>query len=165
MAKRNIVVKGDPALTRSCREVTAFSGRLAQLLDDMAETMYAAQGVGIAAPQVAVSRRLFVVDVSEDKKGLIEFVNPEILESSGEQGAFEGCLSCPDDDGYVVRAMNVKIKAQNRRGEWFVTDVEGYLARAIQHEYDHLDGILFIDRATEPPAEALEEADKEPEDE
>lgn len=160
MAKRLIVKRGDAALTRKCRPITSFDPRLHRLLDDMAETMYSAQGVGIAAPQVAISRRLFVVDVDAEKKGLIEFINPEILEMSGEQGAFEGCLSCPDDDGYVVRAMKVKIKAQDRLGKEFTLDAEGYLARAIQHEYDHLDGILFIDRATEPPPEALEDGEE-----
>ena len=113
------------------------------MLDDMAQTMYKAQGVGLAGPQVGMLRRVFVIDVGE---GILEFVNPEILETSGTQEGAEGCLSFPGEYGMVERPNHVKVRAQNRMGEWFELEGEELLARAICHENDHLDGVVFKDR-------------------
>ena len=139
MAIRNIVkdTDGYDTLHKKCRPVTDFNQKLWDLLDDMAQTMYKAQGVGLAGPQVGMLRRVFVIDVGE---GILEFVNPEILETSGTQEGAEGCLSFPGEYGMVERPNHVKVRAQNRMGEWFE------LARAICHENDHLDGVVFKDR-------------------
>ena len=139
MAIRNIVKEGDEILTKICRPVEKFDKRLGILLDDMAETMKD-DGVGLAAPQVGILRRAVVIDVGE---GPIELINPVILEQSGEQEGAEGCLSCPGQYGIVIRPMNVKVRAQNRKGEFFEIEGEELLARAFCHEIDHLDGILF----------------------
>lgn len=140
MALRNIVKEGDPILSKVCRPVENFDDKLHILLDDMYETMIEGGGVGIAGPQVGMLRRVFVVDIGEGK---IEFVNPEILKTRGKQEGSEGCLSCPGEFGIVVRPMFVTVQAQNRNGEIFTLDAEGFLARAICHENDHLNGILF----------------------
>ena len=142
MARRNILVKGEPALNKHCRPVTDFNERLHQLLDDMAETMYAADGVGIAGVQVGVLRRVFVVDIGE---GLTEFINPTITARSGEQDGLEGCLSSPGEHGLVVRPEQVTVKAFDRHGKPFTMTVEGFMARAVCHENDHLDGHIFKD--------------------
>ncbi len=141
MAIRNIVLEGDPILTKKCRVVERFDDRLAQLIDDMKETMTLKDGVGLAAPQVGVLKRVIVILYEEDK--IIELVNPKIIESSGMQEDAEGCLSCPGEYGITRRPMNVKVKAQDRFGKEHVYEGEALLARAFCHEIDHLDGILF----------------------
>lgn len=143
MAIRNIVKVGDDVLRKICRTQMTFDQKLWSLLDDMAETMYKAEGVGLAAPQVGILRRVCVVDVGE---GLIELINPVITEKSGIQKGNEGCLSVPDRFEEVTRPNKVTVKAQNRMGENIEIKAEGFLARAFCHEIDHLDGILYIDR-------------------
>lgn len=143
MAIRNIVKVGDDVLRKICRTQMTFDQKLWSLLDDMAETMYKAEGVGLAAPQVGILRRVCVVDVGE---GLIELINPVITEKSGSQKGNEGCLSVPDRFEEVTRPNKVTVKAQNRKGENIEIKAEGFLARAFCHEIDHLDGILYIDR-------------------
>ena len=135
MARRNILTKEDPALYKKCRPVTEFNPRLHQLLDDMKETLSQENGVGLAAPQVGVLRRV-----------VIELVNPEIIESSGEQFGAEGCLSVPEEYGLVRRPMHVKVRAQNRNGETFEVEGEGLTARCFCHEIDHLEGIIFTSK-------------------
>lgn len=142
MAKRNIVKIGDDVLRKVCRTQLTFDERLHQTLDDMAETMYDAEGVGLAAPQIGILRRYCIVDVGD---GLIELINPVIIERSGEQTADEGCLSIPGRYESVTRPMKVTVRAQNRSGENFTVTAEGLKARALCHEIDHLDGILYLD--------------------
>lgn len=142
MAIRRIVLEGDEALRKKSRPVESFDEKLFTLLGDMAETMYAANGVGLAAPQVGVLRRVVVIDVGE---GLIELVNPKIMAFSGEQEDVEGCLSSPGEYGYVKRPKYVIVKAQDRHGKTFTIKGEDLLARAFCHEIDHLDGRLFKD--------------------
>ncbi|QAY65526.1 peptide deformylase [Paenibacillus protaetiae] len=146
MAIRIIVKDPDPVLRETAKEVTKFNSNLQKLLKDMAETMYDAEGVGLAAPQIGISKRVIVVDVG-DENGLIEMVNPVITESDGEQVGPEGCLSIPNLNGEVRRANHVVVTGQNSAGETFTVDATGYLARAFQHEIDHLNGILFTDIA------------------
>jgi len=156
MALRTIVLDGDPILRKVCRPVEKFDDRLAQLLDDMAETMHGAEGAGLAAPQVGIMRRAVVVDVG-DEDGVIELINPEIIAAEGEQEGHEGCLSFPGQWGVVVRPMNVTVRAQNRNGEWFEISGEALKARAFCHEIDHLNGVCFVDiakRMLEPNEEA-----------
>ena len=154
MAIRNIVKDGDPILKKVCRPVTDFNEKLATLLDDMGDTMIAANGLGLAGPQVGMMRRVFVVldqYIDEDDNEvdeIIEFVNPEILEKSEETiTSFEGCLSFPGRNGLIRRPAYVRAKAQDRNGEWFEIEAEGILARAICHENDHLNGITVLDNA------------------
>lgn len=144
MAIRTIRTEQEPVLRKISKPVTIFDEHLENLLDDMQETMHMAEGVGLAAPQIGILKRLFIVDVGE---GVVEFINPEILLTSGEQTGDEGCLSVPGKYGKVTRANYVKMKAQNRKGEFFEIEGEELMARAMQHEYDHLEGVLFIDRA------------------
>lgn len=143
MAIRNIVKLGDDVLRKVCRTQMTFDERLATTLDDMAETMYKAEGVGLAAPQIGILRRYCVVDVGD---GIIELVNPVIESMSGEQTGEEGCLSIPDRYESVTRPMTVTVRAQDRRGNSFTITAEGFKARALCHEIDHLDGILYIDK-------------------
>ena len=143
MALRNIVKIGDDVLRKICRTQLTFDEKLAQTLDDMAETMYKAEGVGLAAPQIGILRRYCVVDVGD---GIIELVNPVITEKSGSQCGNEGCLSIPNRYEEVERPMKITVRAQNRCGKNFTLSAEGFKARAICHEVDHLDGILYIDR-------------------
>lgn len=145
MALREIVMFGEDVLRKKCREVTKFDDKLAELLDDLRETLGNADGVGLAAPQVGILRRVFVIDV-RDEHGLIEFVNPVIIEQSGSQTGNEGCLSAPGEWCEVERPAVVTVKAQDRRGNEFTLKASELLARAVCHETDHLDGILFIDR-------------------
>ena len=149
MALRNILKQGDETLTKRCRPVTDFNERLHTLLDDMAETMTSANGVGLAAPQVGILRRAVVVLETNVPEGeperIIELVNPEILESSGEQEGPEGCLSVPGDFGMVKRPDYVKVRAQDRDGNWFEAEGVGLTARAFCHELDHLDGHMFTE--------------------
>lgn len=143
MAIRNIVKIGDEVLRKVCRTQLTFDEKLATVLDDMAETMYKAEGVGLAAPQVGILRRYCVVDVGD---GLIELINPVIVEKSGSQTGSEGCLSIPERFEEVTRPMTVTVRAQNRKGENITITAEGFKARAFCHEIDHLDGVLYIDR-------------------
>ena len=143
MALRRIVVEGDPVLKKKSRPVEKFDARLAELLDDMRQTLYSAEGVGLAAVQVGVLRRVVVVDVGD---GLLELVNPEIIEAEGEQRESEGCLSLPGEYGETIRPAVVKVKAQNREGKWCIYKGDGLKARCFCHEIDHLDGILFTER-------------------
>ena len=150
MAFRNILTKEQPGLYKKCRSVTKFDSRLAQLLDDMRETLLSANGVGLAAPQVGVLRRAVLVietNVAEDEdEYIIELINPEIVESSGEQYGAEGCLSVPGEYGLVKRPMKVKVRAQDRNGEFFEVEGEGLTARCFCHEIDHLEGIVFTSK-------------------
>lgn len=144
MAIRKIVQLGDDVLRKKCFSVTDFGEKTSQLLDDMKDTLKKAQGAGLAAPQVGILRRIFVVDVEE---GYFEFINPEIISKSGKQYGVEGCLSIVGKWGDVERPQSVKIKAQDRNGNWFTIKARDFFAKAICHEYDHLDGILYIDKA------------------
>ena len=141
MALRNIVTVGDSVLTKVSRPVTKFDRRLHQLLDDMTETLEDAGGVGLAAPQVGVLRRVVVVDTGED--GVLELVNPEIIAQSGEQTGLEGCLSVPGEYGIVTRPNEVTVRAQDRDGNWFEAEGEGLIARCFCHELAHLEGQLY----------------------
>ena len=151
MALRNILTKEQPTLYKKCRPVTEFNPRLHQLLDDMRETLMDANGVGLAAPQVGVLRRAVLVIETNVPEGedeyIIELINPEILETSGEQDGAEGCLSVPGEYGIVKRPMNVKVRAQDRNGNWFEVEGTGLTARCFCHEIDHLDGIVFTSKA------------------
>ena len=148
MAIRQITKEGDPALRKKCRPVTEFNERLGVLIDDMWDTMYKADGVGLAAPQVGILKRAVVIDCGN---GLVELINPEILETSGEQGGYEGCLSFPGESGYVVRPNHVRVRAMNRFGEECEYEGEGLFARAILHETDHLNGLVYKRLVTEAP--------------
>lgn len=157
MAIRQIRTEDDPCLYKKCRTVDRFDERLSQLIDDMYETMYKSEGAGLAAPQVGILRRVAVVDAEERP---LELVNPEIISRSGLVGAMEGCLSFPEQSGYVERSEKVTIQAQNRQGEPFTYEAEGFEARAIQHELDHLEGIVYLSIATDPPEGFEEEAEE-----
>ena len=150
MARRNILVKGEPALNKHCRPVTEFNERLHQLLDDMAETLANENGVGLAAPQVGVLRRAVLVLETNVPEGedeyVIELINPEIIETSGEQYGPEGCLSVPGEFGLVKLPYKVKVRAQDRNGQWFEVEGVGLTGRCFCHELDHLDGILFTQK-------------------
>ena len=154
MAIRRIITKEDPTLHVVCREVTRFDDKLHELLDDMAETLYKAQGLGLAAPQVGIRRRIAVIDVQEGD-GLIELINPVVTKKSGKQRDVEGCLSCPDQWGYVTRPSKCTVRAQDRNGEFYELKLEGLAARCACHEIDHLDGKLFLELVEEfvDPAE------------
>ncbi len=144
---RKILTLGDKALRKVCNPIEKFDIRLKLLLRDMADTMYKANGVGLAAPQIGILRRAIVIDTQEEGgPGLIEILNPVLLEASGEQGGPEGCLSVPERRGYVVRPEYVKIRYQNIRGESCELEGHGLLARAICHEMDHLEGIIYVDK-------------------
>ena len=144
MAIRNIRENGDDVLRKKSKNVEEINPRIITLLKDMAETMYEADGVGLAAAQVGILKRIFVIDAYDDE-GLRVFINPEILETKGSQLGEEGCLSVPGQLEDIERANYVKVKALNERGEEFILEAEELLARAILHEYDHLEGTLFID--------------------
>ncbi len=145
MAIRKIVVEGDPVLRKKSFEVTDFGAKTIELLEDMYDTVKKANGAGLAAVQVGVLRRVFVVDTEE---GYFEFINPVMLSQKGSQTGDEGCLSVKNLYGTVTRPNKVKIKAFDRNGQEFTMEAEGFLARAICHEYDHLDGVLYVDKAT-----------------
>ena len=140
MAIRNIVQFGDYVLNKECRPVEKFDAKLAELLEDMKETLADANGAGLAAPQVGILRQVCVVDAGD---GPIELVNPEIIATEGEQNGAEGCLSYPGEYGLVKRPMKVTVRAQDRQGNWFERTGEGLCARAFCHEIDHLHGVLF----------------------
>lgn len=163
MALRNIVTVGDSVLSKVCRPVTKFDDRLSILIDDMIETLEEANGVGLAAPQVGILRRVVIVDAGED--GILELVNPEIIEQSGEQTGLEGCLSVPGKYGIVTRPNVVKVRAQDRNGEWYEAEGEELIARCFCHELAHLDGQLYTEVAermlTQEELDELMEEDEE----
>ncbi len=142
MGLRNILTDKDPALHKVCKPVTNFDGKLHKLLDDMAETLKEANGVGLAAPQVGILRRVVIVDVGDE---IVELVNPSLVETDGEQIGAEGCLSVPGKYGLVKRPYYAKVKAQDRYGEWFEAEGEELIARCFCHELDHLDGIVYTE--------------------
>lgn len=146
MALRNIRVDGDSVLRKKSREVKEINERIVTLIEDMKDTMYEANGVGLAAPQIGILRRIAVIDVGE---GPIVFINPEIISEEGSQIDEEGCLSVPGVQEKVQRPMNVTVKALNEHGEEFILEGEELLARAMCHEIDHLNGVLFIDKIIE----------------
>lgn len=160
MSIYNVVQNGDDILRQKAQVVRRFDDRLHKLLEDMAETLYAEDGVGLAAPQIGISKRVVVIDVGE---GLLEVVNPQIIKATGRESDIEGCLSVKGRNGIVPRAAHVVVTAQDRYGNDIVLEGEGLLARAFQHEIDHLDGILFIDKMTKEVnlAELQEMAEKE----
>ena len=142
MGLRRILTAEDPALHKVCRPVEKFDRRLHRLLDDMQQTLAEANGVGLAAPQVGILRRVVIVDTGEE---ILELVNPELLETSGEQEGAEGCLSVPGKYGLVKRPNYAKVRAQDRNGEWFEAEGEELIARCFCHELDHLDGIVYTE--------------------
>lgn len=156
MALLTIRKEGDPALRKICREVTSVNPHILALLDDMHETLVEAKGVGLAAPQVGVLRRIVIIEIGDTK---YEMINPVILETRGIQDEIEACLSIPDKYGRVKRPAWVKIKALDRNGKEYIVEGSGLLAKAFSHETDHLDGILYIDKAEEilTPDEVEEE--------
>ena len=143
MGLRKILTDKDPALHKVCKPVTAFDEKLHKLLDDMGETLVDSGGVGLAAPQVGILRRIFLVDVGVEENEIVEFINPEILETDGEQEGPEGCLSVPGKYGLVKRPYYVKVRAQDRYGDWFEAEGEELIGRCFCHENDHLDGIVY----------------------
>lgn len=143
MGLRKILTDKEPSLHKVCRPVEKFDGKLHKLLDDMAETLAEANGVGLAAPQVGILRRVVIVDTGEE---ILELVNPELVETDGEQVGAEGCLSVPGKYGLVKRPYYAKVKAQDREGNWFEAEGEELIARCFCHELDHLDGILFTQK-------------------
>ena len=161
MAIRKIVKLGeDEVLRKHARKVDKFDKRLWTLMDDMADTMYEADGAGLAAPQVGILKRVVVIDVGE---GLIELVNPEILEAEGAQMCVEGCLSVPGRRGKVERPAKVRVHAQDRKGRHIELEGEEFLANAICHELDHLDGIIYTDIMIEDVTDQIEENESEEE--
>ncbi|WBW94780.1 peptide deformylase [Oceanirhabdus sp. W0125-5] len=146
MAIRQIRTKGDEVLRKKSRVIEEINDRLLILIEDMLDTMYEAEGVGLAAPQVGILKRVVVIDIGE---GPIVLINPEIIESRGSYIDVEGCLSIPNEQGYVERPEYVKVKALNERGESIIVEGEDFLAKAICHELDHLDGVLYIDKLVE----------------
>ena len=146
MGTRNIIKIGDETLRKVCKKQEKFDLRLAILLKDMADTMYKAEGVGLAGPQVGILRRVAVVDVTEDHSGLLELVNTVIVGREGSQTGREGCLSVPGRQGVVTRPRKITVRFQDRKGRVQELETEGFEARAICHELDHLDGTLYIDR-------------------
>ena len=148
MAIRKIREMGDPVLTKRCKEVTEITPRIQELIDDMFETLYEANGVGLAAPQVGILKRIVVIDVTGEDPILM--INPKILETSGEQEGYEGCLSVPGKSGYVTRPNYVKAVAYDENMEPFEIEGTELLARAICHELDHLDGHLYVVKVEGP---------------
>ena len=162
MALRQIRTEGAPVLEKVCQPVTNMTPRLQTLIDDMFETMHDAYGVGLAAPQVGILRRICVIDI--DGEHPYVFINPEILEQSGEQTGGEGCLSIPGKVGTVTRPQYVKVKAYDREMKEFILEAEDLLARACCHEFDHLDGHLYREFAEGPLRDAEEEEEAEEEE-
>lgn len=146
MAIRNIRLIGDPILNKRAREVSEMTPKLKELIEDMKETMYDASGVGLAAPQVGILKRVIVIDVSPEGNSPIVLINPEILETSGEQTGEEGCLSVPGQSGVVTRPNYAKVKALNENMEEYIVEGTELLARALCHEIDHLNGELYVDK-------------------
>ncbi|MCR5829806.1 MAG: peptide deformylase [Lachnospiraceae bacterium] len=150
MALREIRIEGDPILKKVCKPVTEVNDRIRELIDDMLDTMYEANGVGLAAPQVGILKRIFVIDVSEEGNEPHVFINPKIIKTSGSQTGDEGCLSIPGKTATVTRALNVVVRAFDENMEEFELEGEGLMARAIQHENDHLNGRLYVEIAEGP---------------
>lgn len=144
MALRNMVYEGDERLAKVCRPVTVINDHIVRLVEDMEETLAANNGVGLAAPQIGVMRRIAIVDAGDR---ILDLIDPHIIETEGTQTGVEGCLSCPDRWGVVTRPMKVTVRATNRNGECYTYTGEGLTARCICHECDHLDGILFTQKA------------------
>lgn len=161
MALRTIRTIGDEILTKKCREVTEIKPRIKELIEDMFDTMYDAQGVGLAAPQVGVLKQIVVIDVSPEGDSPIVLINPQIIETSGEQTGQEGCLSVPNKAGIVTRANYAKVKAFNENMEEIIVEGEGLLARALQHEIDHLSGVLYVSKVEGELLEATQEYEEE----
>ena len=159
MAIRKIREMGDPVLTKRCKEVTEITPRIQELIDDMFETLYEANGVGLAAPQVGILKRIVVIDVTGEDPILM--INPKILETSGEQEGYEGCLSVPGKSGYVTRPNYVKAMAYDENMEPFEIEGTELLARAICHELDHLDGHLYVEKVEGPLANTEDLRDEE----
>ena len=150
MALRNILKQGDETLGKRCRPVTAFDDRLHTLIDDMRETLLDSGGVGLAAPQIGILRRVVVLlDVNKDPEEVVELVNPEVIEKTGETRMLEGCLSVPGVWGYVTRPERAVIRAQDRDGNWFEREGAGMVAQCFCHETEHLDGHLFTEKVEE----------------
>ena len=150
MALRTIRLEGDSVLSKKCKEVEEMTPRIRELFEDMLETMYAAEGVGLAAPQVGVLKRLVVIDISEERNEPIFLVNPVITSAEGEQLGFEGCLSIPGKSGQVRRPLTVTVKAKNLEMEDIEFTATEFLARAVCHELDHLDGHLYVEKLEGP---------------
>ena len=146
MGLRKILTDKEPALHKVCKPVTNFDSKLFKLLDDMRDTLIESGGVGLAAPQVGILRRVVLVDVGEEDNEIVEFINPEMLETDGEQYGPEGCLSVPGKYGLVKRPMYAKVRAQDRNGDWFEAEGEELIARCFCHELDHLDGIVYTEK-------------------
>ena len=146
MGLRKILTDKEPALHKVCKPVTDSDKKLHKLLDDMTDTLLDSGGVGLAAPQVGILRRVFLVDVGVEENEIVEFINPEILETDGEQYGPEGCLSVPGKYGLVKRPYYAKVRAQDRYGEWFEAEGEELIGRCFCHEYDHLDGIIYTEK-------------------
>ena len=155
MAIRNLRIDDDPVLRKISRPVDKFDARLSSLIDDLFDTMYKNEGVGLAAPQVGILKRVAVVDTMEGTK--LELVNPEIVEKNGCYGALEGCLSYPGQSGYVERAEHITVRAQDRHGREHTYKLEMFPARAAQHEIDHLNGVIYLDLVIDPPEGFKEE--------
>ena len=166
MALRNVVTEGDPILRKKSREITEITERIKTTLEDMRETMEHSGGVGIAGPQIGVMRRMFVAKPfpDENPEDIYYMINPEIYEMEGEEEGEEGCLSVPGMQGTVVRPQTIKMKAQDLNGDWHDYEFEDFAARVMCHEYDHLEGVLYTDKAIEvyeatPPEEDFDEED------
>ena len=145
MGLRKILTDKEPALHKVCKPVTNFDSKLFKLLDDMRDTLIDSNGVGLAAPQVGILRRVVLVDVGMEDNEIVEFINPELIETDGEQYGAEGCLSVPGKYGLVKRPMYAKVRAQDRNGDWFEAEGEELIARCFCHELDHLDGIVYTE--------------------
>ena len=163
MGIRNIVTDGDPILGKVCRKVEKFDKKLGVILDDMYDTMNMANGVGLAGPQIGLMRRICVIDVGD---GVIELINPEIIETAGLQDGVEGCLSFPGEYGMVERPNFVKVRAQDRNGDWYEVEGEELLARALCHEIDHLNGVVFKSKVSRmlDPEELMAETEEDDEE-
>ena len=165
MALRQIRTLGDPVLEKKCREVKEMTPRLRELIDDMLETMYDSQGVGLAAPQVGVLRQIVVIDVGDEDAQPLVLINPKIIEADGEQTGPEGCLSVPGKAGQVTRPNHVKVAALNENMEPFEAEGTELLARAICHELDHLQGVMYVDKVEGQLYDVSEEEEEEAEEE
>ncbi len=157
MALRTIRTDDDPCLYKVCKPVTKFDDRLATLVEDLFETMKTADGAGLAAPQIGVLRRVVVIDAGE---GPVELINPTIIKKEGLQRGYEGCLSFPGKSGYVERADHVIVEGFDRKGKKHTYDTNDFFARAVQHELDHLDGIVYLTLVTEPPEDFVAEEEE-----
>lgn len=162
MALRRLRFGQDPILRKRAKEVKEITPKILELLDDMVQTMHKENGIGLAAPQVGVLRRVIVIDIGD---GLIELINPEILEESGLQCDMEGCLSIPEQSGYVERPESIKVKGLNRNGEVVYYEASGLLAVVFCHEIDHLNGVLFTDKVVEVEEEDINDQEMEIEEE